>query len=405
MKPSLGWTLLSREALRRAETHLRDDVQGVRDEIGFLALHQAYADRFFPGTSVLHTRLRYVLFVPWLYLRLIERGERKQVSAALEKSEIVLAGRLIKSNEHGIIGKLTYPEATSQPPSTVYWTALGTWRILRPLADGSYPSRRSVHRAIARNSSGLRIHDDDKQLLEEAMPIFSSLPAPPKEWSDFSSPLNFDLASTERAFIRGCLLAVSRPGTENVPSLMSRLVEHDVRLTDRTSMWGSKVRDVADDEDVVALRRARQAAAISAVGRAIYAALVENMRERHDEVATDNVHRAKLLKVIEEYGSDASQLQIEEIQHDAPGINQGILKVLRATQLWLNRQGRQFSDLYDIYEHAEFGRKWRRARLSRSLAGREKRLEWNPDEHPTATPLHFRWGNVRQLLMDVNGAA
>ena len=59
MKSALGWTLLSREALKRAETQLRDDLQGVRDEVGFLALHQAYADRFFPGTSVLHTRLRY----------------------------------------------------------------------------------------------------------------------------------------------------------------------------------------------------------------------------------------------------------------------------------------------------------------------------------------------------------
>ena len=61
MEPTLGWTLLSRDALRRAETQLRDEVQGVRDEIGFLAVHQAYADRFFPGTSVLHTRLRYRL--------------------------------------------------------------------------------------------------------------------------------------------------------------------------------------------------------------------------------------------------------------------------------------------------------------------------------------------------------
>jgi hypothetical protein len=64
MPSSFGWTLLSRDALRRAKTQLRDDTEGVRDEIGFLSLHPAYADRFFPGTSVLHTRLRYVLFVP-----------------------------------------------------------------------------------------------------------------------------------------------------------------------------------------------------------------------------------------------------------------------------------------------------------------------------------------------------
>ena len=53
--------------MRDARKFMAADQQGVRDEIGFLTVHQRYADRFFPGTSVLHTRLRYVLFVPWLY--------------------------------------------------------------------------------------------------------------------------------------------------------------------------------------------------------------------------------------------------------------------------------------------------------------------------------------------------
>src|SRR6185503_14613199 len=120
MQPSFGWTLLSRDALRRAENQLRDAAEGVRDEIGFLALHQYYADRFFPGTSVLHTRLRYALFVPWMYQRMIERGERHSVDAAVEKHEVALAGRLKKSNEEGIIGGRSYPKPTSQPATMVY---------------------------------------------------------------------------------------------------------------------------------------------------------------------------------------------------------------------------------------------------------------------------------------------
>lgn len=68
----IGWIHFSREALRRAETRLREEQEGVLDEIGFLLLHQAYADRFFPGTSVLQTRLRYIFFVPWLYLDLMQ---------------------------------------------------------------------------------------------------------------------------------------------------------------------------------------------------------------------------------------------------------------------------------------------------------------------------------------------
>ena len=61
MKPSLGWTFWSRADLRRIDKQLKADAQEVRDELGFLLLHQAFANGFFPGTSVLQTRLRYVL--------------------------------------------------------------------------------------------------------------------------------------------------------------------------------------------------------------------------------------------------------------------------------------------------------------------------------------------------------
>ena len=102
MEPRFGWTLLSRDALRRADMQLREDVEGVRDEVGFLELHQAYADRFFPGTSVLHTRLRYVLFVPWMYNGLSQDPERHRITALIERREIALAGRLKAAGEQGV---------------------------------------------------------------------------------------------------------------------------------------------------------------------------------------------------------------------------------------------------------------------------------------------------------------
>ena len=36
MEPVFGWTLLSADAIRRVEARLREDAQGVRDEIGFM---------------------------------------------------------------------------------------------------------------------------------------------------------------------------------------------------------------------------------------------------------------------------------------------------------------------------------------------------------------------------------
>jgi len=94
MEPQLGWTLISREPLRRAATQLRDVLEGVRDEIGFLALHQAYAERFFPGTSVLHTRLRYVLFVPWMYEKFARHHPRQHVADVLPEEALDLTLRL-----------------------------------------------------------------------------------------------------------------------------------------------------------------------------------------------------------------------------------------------------------------------------------------------------------------------
>lgn len=38
-----------------------------RDELGLGSVRDALADLMFPGTSTIQTRLRYMLFVPWIY--------------------------------------------------------------------------------------------------------------------------------------------------------------------------------------------------------------------------------------------------------------------------------------------------------------------------------------------------
>ena len=404
MQSSFGWTLLSKEALRRAETQLRDEVDGVRDEIGFLALHQAYADRFFPGTSVLHTRLRYVLFVPWLYEKAARLPEKQRIAAAIERQELELTRRLKDAGEAGVIGIRSYPNPTAQPPTMTYWSALGAWRILRPTANGAVPSRRTVHRAIARRPVRQQLHDDDKQLLIEEEPLFCSIPDPPPAWSDTTQRLDFRLESSEAAFLRNCFLAVDRPGDTGVPSLLSRLVERGVEMSNRLQLWSGKVRAAADVVDREALVIARQAASLSAIGRAVYAALVEDLRERHDHIPTENVHRKNLNTVVAEHRGEGLALNVDDAAVGAPSVPSGLLDVLRATQDWLRGGTQDPRTLYEVYERAEARRKGRRARLSKTLAGRERRVEWVAEKHPLAEPLHYRWKNIRQLLTDLQEA-
>src|ERR1700730_16736842 len=97
MKPTLGWTMLSREEMRQVERSLANSEQDTRDEIGFLLIHQGFADRFFPGTSVLHTRVRYALFVPWLFQHAAANKPRgSDLDSAIRRDMIQLAIRLKK---------------------------------------------------------------------------------------------------------------------------------------------------------------------------------------------------------------------------------------------------------------------------------------------------------------------
>lgn len=403
MESTLGWVLLSRDALRRAEEHLREDEQGVRDEIGFLALHQAYADRFFPGTSVLQTRLRYILFVPWLYERVAKRTDRRQVSRVMQQEEIGLARRLKQTYgmSSGVIGARSYPKPTSQPPSMVYWTALVNWGILRPMIDGSYPSRGNLHRMLSQSGSVSRLQDDDEYPLEEGCSFFVTLPDPPKHWDKPQVPLCFDLSETEPRFIRRHLISVNRPGRLKDLCLLSRLVEHRVPVDRIGSLWSDAVFEAADTDDRGALLRAQQVAALVAVGRSVYAALVEHICEAEDKRPMPQEHRTHLEEMIHKHRQEALKLDVDALEQDAPqSLPQRILGVLRETQRWL-RRGNHYLDLGALYEQSEIRRKGRRARLAQTLAGRERRAEWSSEGYPLAGPLHYRWGNVKRLLGDL----
>lgn len=405
MEPAFGWTLLSQDAIRRAEARLREEIQGVRDEIGFLFLHQAYADRFFPGTSVQQTRLRYALFVPWIYERVARIDRKRRHQNSVEKlildEEVRLTGRLLSSGEKdGVIGRRVYGQKrpSSQPATLVYWSALVTWGLIRPLEDGSPPSRAAVHRLMNSDISCPRMYNDDGIPLEEAHIIFAGLPAAPDAWNDNSKPITFELRDCERAFLRRQLLATKRADGE--PSLLARLATDPGKVSAEFP-WNKSVLNIADSQDRAALERARQSAALAAIGRALYAYLVEEIRDRRDGLSTSTLQRDNLPAVIDEHRQKALELDISRLSDDARGLPGFFVTVLKETQSWLT-DPRDPMKLLDFYSVAERKRKGNRARLAPTPIGRQRRAEWANEDHPLAKPLHYRWGIVRRMLMDLN---
>jgi len=101
-----------------------------RDELGLGAIRDSIADHLFPGTSTIQTRLRYMLFVPWLLRRLEGRdGTASQLSAEGRAMEIRLSDALKSGGEtSGVIGR-DAGARLQRLPSSVYWAGLGAWGI------------------------------------------------------------------------------------------------------------------------------------------------------------------------------------------------------------------------------------------------------------------------------------
>jgi hypothetical protein len=404
--PTLGWTLLSREALKKAEAQLNDKTEGVRDEIGFLALHQAYADRFFPGTSVLHTRLRYVLFVPWMYEKVNQKlgAADARLERLLESEELQLVRRLKASGEKGIIGRDVLPKPSSQPPNMVYWSALCEWGIVKRNRDGSFPGRAELHRAMRFSHRHTQLKDDDKAPIEDIHHFFIRVPDPPKEWHRSDKPLDFVLRESEIRFLKQMLSGVMSPGDVRRASLLARLSEVPMQYASVEDPWDKTILKIADEADRGALERARQTAALAAIGRGIYAALLETDCTKLDKRSIEPFFVENLRgEIIPRYIRDALSLDPSMLGQDSLRLaNDPIMQVLLAMQEWLRRGGHEVEDLRELFTGVEASRKRGKAKLARTLGGQARRAEW--DGNYNVSPLHYRWPVVKGLLQDLHEA-
>ena len=395
--------MLSREEMRTVERALANGEQDTRDEIGFLLLHQGFADRFFPGTSVLHTRLRYVLFVPWIYEDLANSKKLGRDSVRLLRERMLVLARRLKahhSEQNGVIGGDLVGEGrlSSQPPNMVYWSAMRSWSLLLPGGVTSSDALRRIQLRSRREAL-----DDDGSPLEpdEELDVFHGLPSPPPEWEDETKPLSFEIRGLERKFLRDKLRVLVRP--DDKPALLAKLVAAKASFTwEPDSGLPQGLDAYADAHDQRALAVARDAAHLAAIGRMVYGALVETQRER-DGISTDDRFRSLLDSGSQKYAEAAGRCDLAEVYRFVPNIPLHVRNVLSDTQKYvLSGVTSNFQPLLAAYRLAEENRKGgRRARLGEMGHSRDRRADWLPERHKTP-PLHYRWGVVHDMLEDLN---
>ena len=205
IESTLGWIAIDPTSVGRIRTALDMSDQGVVDELGVGILHTGYADQFFPGTSVLQTRARYVFFVPWTFLHLAKKKVRGDALKQKKRDvEHVVTGRLIahfgemaNTVGQGIIGVRVHPKAPAQPPDFVYWTAMNTWGFHTGRPRSSLLNRWSAQEVL-RAAEAKTVGDEAIEL--EHLAIFD-VPHPPEGWpGEFAG--GFDLTVEEAEWLR-----------------------------------------------------------------------------------------------------------------------------------------------------------------------------------------------------------
>ncbi len=183
----LAWLDYSEADQRRArEIIAMFSQQESRDELGLGRIRDALSDALFPGTSVLLTRARYFLFVPWLFRQgARHRYQGARLSSWVDQQERLLIGALRNGGDlDGLIGR-NVGVAVQNLPSGIYWNSLRRFGILRhPGTEAQTVGLRQISRPLG----------EETEFLERSDAVWvPSIPEPP---GDFFSLSRCDFALT-----------------------------------------------------------------------------------------------------------------------------------------------------------------------------------------------------------------
>jgi len=364
------------------------------DELGVGTIRDAFSDFFFPGTSTIQTRARYMLFVPWMYLDLEEQkvpSHRIAERARDSEADIIESLAHAAPDEEGIIGARS-GRSLQLMPSGIYWTGLASWGIRRYGGTrGQYYA--SLDRFYERLK--LRRWGDTEVLQEVAAPRnwHPKLPDPPDEWP---KPTSLRLRTHEASFLHDRIMEL------HTPTLLAQLLDRHAVEREVGPVWELPQIASLPADLVAAIDRARSFAELMKAADLLYALILAELRE-NDELAEG--YRDQLSAWADEneprrhaHGQHSDHGQWLAIQGRRPGGG-----ALRFESTW-RTMVLSLSDLRGLADSDEARRLVSEREVS--VKGRRARVHGGRRLERWAAPgtvntLDFRWATVRTIIADI----
>ncbi len=218
---SVGWIDFSSEHRKKVCDVLSVlGGRGVMDELGIGVIRDTFSDAMFPGISTLHTRPKYFFILSRIIREYCELPDQKRqkldLGQHLDKEELWCRQQLAtryaeQENVTGIIGiSLSGREDRNvkQLPSTMYWTGLRTFGLVRSdLSRGQFireHSGKKTLREVLAHTSKLKGDDEDADAHD--LPPVCRLPSEEDE-DHYWQKLAITLTATEAEFLKDQIIA------------------------------------------------------------------------------------------------------------------------------------------------------------------------------------------------------
>lgn len=396
MASTFTWLDYSEQERRRAlDVISLFKLQDTRDELGLASIRDAFADRFFPGTSTIQTRVRYFLLVPWLCRKLEQRRAPSAKAAdLLRRFEERLIPSLLQADDiEGVVGREA-GKAVQRMPSSVFWAGLQRWGVLT--FQGSLSQ---YHRSLDRFYDGVTRHRSMRDTDDEPLPAptnwHAHLPEPPE---GFPEDASVTLTAHEADYLRERIVS-SCPGT-----LLAYLAEREEAWDGVNFAWFHEFAPSFPDDISVNLRHARLFSEVMHGAAWLYNVMLAEAQEHESRIET---HRQAFDAWADEMHAEMPRLaawSLPDFWATVTAFGARITPPTRAFVTdWIEqvRAVRHPTDLRrdrrvrEMIRHREGHLKRNRARL-----WNRRHLELWGGQSGTQQ-LDFRWNVSQRLLLDI----